>query len=290
MSAKGVRLHFLDWGGCGDQVLLLHGLGDSAHIFDDFAPALTNRFRVLGLTRRGHGQSDKPETGYETATLVEDIRLVLQQLKIDRVVLIGHSFAGDELTRFATLYPKQVIKIIYLDAAYDRQRVKDVLTKTPPELSLGKAAFTSLDTFRRRLDELSFWCPAWEANLREIVVLSSDLRILQEVKPAKVSRLLLSGTEESKPDYRGVQVPALNLVAMGCSWKLSKCVRELPTARRKEIEAYLRRVDELKRAETEHFRKEIPNGAVIELSDTDHHCFIQRRDEVLQQVERFLAQ
>ena len=101
-------------------MLFLHGLGDTPHIFDDLAPKFTNQFRVLGLTRRGHGQSEKPQTGYDTATLVEDIRQFLDALKIERVVLVGHSIAGDELTRFAGVHPDRVIKLVYLDAAYDR--------------------------------------------------------------------------------------------------------------------------------------------------------------------------
>jgi non-heme chloroperoxidase len=289
VRANAVKLHVLDWGGRGEQVLLLHGLGDSAHIFDDFAPRLAERFRVIGLTRRGHGQSDKPDSGYDTGTLVEDIRQVLDGLKIDRVVLIGHSIAGDELTRFATLHPERVIKLVYLDAAYDRRRIKELLTNAPPELSPGKGAFVSLESFRQWVDRLSFWSPAWEANLREIVILSPDMRIIQEVKPAKVSRRLLSGTEESKPDYRGIQAPALNLAALGWSWKLSNYVQTLPVARRKEVEGYLRRVEELKRTEIDRFRKEIPNGTMIELLETDHHCFIQRKDEVLGHIEKFLA-
>src|SRR5574341_997967 len=73
VTVNNVKLHYLDWGGNGDTLLFLHGMGDTPHIYDLLAPKFTNRFRVLGLTRRGHGQSDKPETGYDTATLVEDI-------------------------------------------------------------------------------------------------------------------------------------------------------------------------------------------------------------------------
>src|SRR5688500_2600589 len=87
ITANSVKLHYLDWGGNGETMLLLHGLGDTPHIFDELAPKFTNQFRVLGLTRRGHGQSEKPEAGYDTATLVEDIRKFLDVLKIDRVVL-----------------------------------------------------------------------------------------------------------------------------------------------------------------------------------------------------------
>jgi pimeloyl-ACP methyl ester carboxylesterase len=187
VRANGVRLHFLDWRGKGEQVLLLHGLGDTAHIFDDFAPPLAQRFRVIGLTRRGHGQSDKPESGYDTATLVEDVRRFLDALNIDRVVLIGHSLAGDELTRFAGMHPERVLKLVYLDAAYDRSRIKEILTNTPPELTPGKTAFTSLDSFRQWIDRLSFWSPAWEANVRDMLVISADMRIVREVRPAKVS-------------------------------------------------------------------------------------------------------
>jgi non-heme chloroperoxidase len=87
-------------------------MGDTAHRYDDFAPKFTNQFRVLALTRRGHGESEIPETGYDTATLVADIRQFLDALKIQRVILAGHSFAGDELTRFAVRYPDRVTKQI----------------------------------------------------------------------------------------------------------------------------------------------------------------------------------
>src|ERR1041385_6588538 len=73
LTVNKVKLQFLDWGGKGATLLFLHGMGDTAHIYDDLAPKFTNQFRVLGLTRRGHAESEIPETGYDTATLVEDI-------------------------------------------------------------------------------------------------------------------------------------------------------------------------------------------------------------------------
>src|SRR4051794_40528648 len=55
--AADVRLEGLDWGGPGRPLLLLAGGGDTAHVFDDFAPKLTRDFHVYGLTRRGFGDS-----------------------------------------------------------------------------------------------------------------------------------------------------------------------------------------------------------------------------------------
>lgn len=116
VTVNGVKLHYLDWGGKGQALLFLGGLNTTAHVFDDIAPRFTDRFRVLALTRRGMGQSDKPTTGYDTDMLVADTVAFLDTLKIERVNLAGFSIAGVELTRFAALYPDRVNKLVYLDA------------------------------------------------------------------------------------------------------------------------------------------------------------------------------
>src|SRR4051812_29835784 len=77
ITVNKVRLQYLDWGGKGENLLLLHGMGDTAHAYDELAPKFTNQFRVLALTRRGHGESEIPATGYDTGTLIEDIRQFL---------------------------------------------------------------------------------------------------------------------------------------------------------------------------------------------------------------------
>src|SRR5919108_1498867 len=51
----GVRLEVLDWGGSGRPIVLLAGGGNTAHVFDDFAPTLSDRGHVYGITRRGYG-------------------------------------------------------------------------------------------------------------------------------------------------------------------------------------------------------------------------------------------
>ena len=74
VTANGIRLHYLDWGGVGRTLIFLTGMGSSAYIFGKFAPRFTDTFRVLALTRRGQGDSDIPESGYDADTLTEDIR------------------------------------------------------------------------------------------------------------------------------------------------------------------------------------------------------------------------
>jgi non-heme chloroperoxidase len=113
-----VNLEVLDWGGSGRPLVLLAGLGNTAHVFDDFAPKLTSEYHVYGITRRGYGASSVPASGYSADRLGDDVLAVLDVLKIDRPVLVGHSIAGEELSSVGTRHPEKVAGLVYLDAAY----------------------------------------------------------------------------------------------------------------------------------------------------------------------------
>ena len=127
-----LRLHYLDWGGTGHPIILLAALGETAHVFEDFAPAFTNSFRVLALTRRGFGKSDRAGNNYSLTDRVEDIRQLFHHLDLEKAHLIGHSIAGDEMTLFAIKHPELAGKLVYLDAASDRSKLAEVLDDTTP--------------------------------------------------------------------------------------------------------------------------------------------------------------
>jgi non-heme chloroperoxidase len=103
----GVQLEVLDWGGSGPPLVLLTGLGDTAHVFDDFVQALTPRYRVVGVTRRGHRGSSAAPGGYGFARLAEDVLRVIDAVGVNNPVVIGHSFAGEERLGCAPLREDQ---------------------------------------------------------------------------------------------------------------------------------------------------------------------------------------
>jgi non-heme chloroperoxidase len=119
---KDVKLEVLDWGGSGHPLVLLTGLGNTAHVFDDFALQLTPQYPVYGITRRGYGTSSAPapdKDTYSADRLGDDVLAVLDALKLDRPVLVGHSIAGEELSSIGSRHPERVAALIYLDAAYE---------------------------------------------------------------------------------------------------------------------------------------------------------------------------
>ena len=164
VAVNGLKLHYLDWGGEGETLLFLAGMGCSVHIFDKFAPRFTDTFHVLGFDRRGHGDSDYPETGYDTDTLTEDLRQFLDALKIDKVILVGHSLAYIELSRFAVLYPERVLKLVFLDAAYEdaSPEYKAMMEKNPIPKMLPHGQGIILIRSRTILPPSRDFIPLWQ--------------------------------------------------------------------------------------------------------------------------------
>jgi len=127
--APNVRLEVLDWGGPAavgqgrpaPAVVLLTGAGNNAHVFDEFAPKLTDRYHVYGITRRGFAPSSIAISGYRADSLADDVLTVLDSLGLtgaNRPVLVGHSIAGQELSSIGSRYPARVAGLVYLEAGY----------------------------------------------------------------------------------------------------------------------------------------------------------------------------
>jgi pimeloyl-ACP methyl ester carboxylesterase len=104
VSLDGLRFHYRDWGGSGQAIVLLHGLASTHRIWDLVAPLLARDFRVVALDQRGHGESAKPDHGYDFATVVADLNGLLQALKTESPILVGHSWGANVALEHAATY------------------------------------------------------------------------------------------------------------------------------------------------------------------------------------------
>ncbi|WP_055604275.1 alpha/beta fold hydrolase [Streptomyces aureus] len=115
----GVRLSCRDWGGSGADVLLLHGLAGHAGEWDDTARLLRDSgHRVVALDQRGHGGSDRnPSDGdVSRAAYVADTVAVIDQLGLDRPVLIGQSLGGSTALLTAAAHPGLPRALVLVEA------------------------------------------------------------------------------------------------------------------------------------------------------------------------------
>jgi pimeloyl-ACP methyl ester carboxylesterase len=272
--ANGVKLHYLDWGGSGDTILFLPGFNDTAHVYDQFAPRFTDQFHVIGLTRRGVGELDKPKDGYDTSTRVEDIRQFLDAVGIERVILVGHSMAGDELTLFASRYPRRTIKLVYYDAAFDR---------TPESWIAGLSDPTNKPGMMQRMRMEALGLPG-----------ASDIHV--DNMPPRDQWAILVATQKAilgfRPDYTKVRAPALALYAITGNqhYPTNWLPDGADASVRAKAEAWWQQKGHpLLRQSVEQFRREIPHGEIIELNDAPHYVFWgESADEVAEKTRAFL--
>jgi pimeloyl-ACP methyl ester carboxylesterase len=188
---SNVKLEVLDWGGSGRPLVLLSGLGNTAHIFDDFAPKLTLQYHVYGITRRGFGASSVPvpqNGNYLADRLGDDVIAVLDAFKLEKPVLVGHSIAGEELSSIGSRHPERVAGLIYLDAAYSYAYYDH--TRGDPDIDLR--------TLQRKLEQLK---EPLHKSARQVLVnelLRDDLpeieRDLQAEQNSRETTSTLSGT------------------------------------------------------------------------------------------------
>jgi pimeloyl-ACP methyl ester carboxylesterase len=120
-SAKdNVSLCVRDWGAGRDACLLIHGFGEGAYVWNRFAPSAIDLFRTLAVDLCGHGDSSWDEMGrYWVESHVADVLHVIQTLRLDRLVLVGHSMGGDVALRVAAALPSEVIGLALVDFGPD---------------------------------------------------------------------------------------------------------------------------------------------------------------------------
>ena len=116
--AGPVHLHIEDSGGSGRPVVLIHGWPLSAQAWAEQVPVLRGAgYRVVAYDRRGFGRSDKPESGYDYDTLVDDLQRVMDQCGLQDATLVGFSMGGGEVARYISRHGSSRLRSVVFAAA-----------------------------------------------------------------------------------------------------------------------------------------------------------------------------
>lgn len=299
VNVNGIRLHYLDWDGDGPALLFLTGLACNAYIFDDFAPRFADRFHVLALTRRGQGDSDHPDSGYDVDTLVEDIRLFVDALGIEQIIFAGHSYAGMELSHFAALYPQRVLKLVFLDTVYDRTSpvFQELMAKNP----LFHIPIPGQDARHRTIEETAaaityaypnlaqIWGELMEEHLRHEVFINAEGYVEEKTTPA-ISQALMATVNHYASEDSKIRAPLLSFRALPDSATFLS-YDYMTAEQQAEVVEYFSVVrPPLERACIEEFRRRVPHAKIVEIPNGHHYCFIKQADLVFEEMRRFLLE
>jgi len=115
VDTDDVRLHYLEWPGSGCAVTLGHATGFLAWLWEPVARHLAGRFHVYAYDARGHGDSDKPASGYSWATLARDYTALVESLGLGTVLPVAHSVGCAAALTFAARHPERVPKLVLIE-------------------------------------------------------------------------------------------------------------------------------------------------------------------------------
>ncbi len=214
IQVKGTIIHYLDWGGPGEPLILIHGLGDSPYIFLDLAASLKNKYRIIAYSRRGHCKSKTTDPLFDNDALVSDLKNLLDSLHIGKTNLLGWSMGGNEITEFAIRYPERTNKLIYLEAGYDLsdQSFKDIIKAIPKSPFPDSLELKNIDSYRTWYHQFWFadvaWNPALEANLKVTTQIRTDGSI-GIIPNDSITGKIMESMMKYHRDYRKIQAPAL---------------------------------------------------------------------------------
>ncbi len=293
--APNVRVEVLDWGGTGRPLVLLAGLGNTAHAFDRFAPKLTPKYHVYGITRRGFGASSVPPpdnpANYTADRLGDDVLAVLDAVHLAKPVLIGHSIAGEELSSINARYPQRVAGLVYLEAGFgyalynpargdyliDLIDLQKKLSQLLPGASSGDPSIINTEVERS--------LPQFQRDLQE----QSEQRAVMPHPPApesgpppppSPSTNILLGQQK----YTHLSGPILAIFAVPHTFadmyandpKALAAARDFDTKRMTAIAG--------------GFAKDVSTAKVVQLNNADHFIFESNEPDVLRSINTFLEQ
>lgn len=291
---QNVKLEVLDWGGTGLPVVLLAGLGNTAHVFDQFATKLTGDYRVYGVTRRGFGFSSAPSSGYGADRLADDLIAILDTLGLDRAVLIGHSIAGQELSSIGSRYPDRVAGLIYLDAAYGYAYYDPALGYLPVDLAdvsrklerlnVIRASAISADSIQRVITMvhtlLTADLPVLERTLRDYQRALQSTQAPRTVPPAAAYIQAVNAIWVGVQKYTTISAPALAIYALP---------RRLPAGQVTDsARAAATAADSVRMLQANAFEKGVPSARVVRLAGATHFLFLSNEADVLREIHAFI--
>ena len=263
VRVNGLGLHLLESGAPGRPALcFLHGGAAHAHWFDLVTPAFADRFHVVSLDQRGHGESDWPRpAAYATEDFAADLLALMDHLEWKRMALVGHSMGGHNAMGFAAWHPDRVSALVIVDAR----------PALPPE------RVNRMHERGRRPPRLH---PTLEAALRAFRLLPKETA----ADPALLAHLARAGLARRDGGFKYRFDPAC--------YGSRKPVDAWPLLPRVTAPALVVRGERspvLPREIAERIREVIPKASVVEIAGAYHHLMLDAPAAFNAALGEFLA-
>jgi non-heme chloroperoxidase len=268
---------------------LLAGGGNTAHVFDDFAPRLASDHHVYGITRRGFGASGFSRSDHPLDRLRDDVLAVIDAWKLERPVLVGHSIAGAGMSAVAASHPDRIAGVVYLEAAYpyafegaggpSMKEFQINGPRAPRPRDTDVASFGSL----QKWDAEVYGCQTPESEFRQTWDSDSSDRPRKErdVPGAQPFMAIMTGTSR----FTEVPVPVLAIFAsphVPENWIAKSTNPAVGEAAR----AYYAAIDASTERQARALEAGVPTARVVRLRSA-HYIFLLNEPDTLREMRAF---
>ncbi len=266
VPANGLSLHYLDWGGSAEtRAIALHGFALNCHSWDEVAPRLRPRLRVLAFDQRGHGLSDRAARveDYTRENMVADVERAVDALGLVRPVVIGHSMGGMNAMTFAARNPARVRALVLVDVG------PEVSVDGAREVSTFVAGPYALDTLDDWVEHTHRYYP-WRSKER------IRARLEVSLSPTPDGKLAKQYDERFRHGFGGVADARDALADVARSLRV-------PT-----LLVHGEASPVLTREMAERFAKSVPCVELVSIPGAGHSVAGDKPEEFLKAVETFL--
>ncbi|MDZ4765135.1 MAG: alpha/beta hydrolase [Chloroflexota bacterium] len=271
--ANGLHFHVAEWGSREQPPLvLLHGLASTHRMFHLIIPALAERFHLLAFDQRGHGLSDKPDSGYDFETIASDLDGVVAALGHGErpFRLYGHSWGAYTTLYYAATRPKRVERAVLLDGGI--HTISDMYPTweiAREKMSPPDYANTTLHDIERMIRE-QWLLPIYRPELEPLALSIFDTRNPNQVK-AHLSRdnhlQIAKALWEFQPRHYYPQI--------GCPLLM---VKAIPPGEPISPEVM---------QDAQRLKQEASQASIVWMQDTVHDIPWHRPDQLLDQLVQF---
>jgi len=258
-GGDGVEIQLAVWEGEEKTIICVHGLTANCRCWDVIAPTLAPKHRVMAVDLRGRGLSDKPPTGYSEEHHIRDLKCIMDDLHLERAVLMGHSLGGYISMGFAARYPERVERLILIDAGGDLSqenwdRVTQAIKPAVDRLEMNFPSAAAFMNLMKMAPFLQPWSDEIEAYFRYD---------LEETAAGVRSRIL--------PEHIREEISNKRETGAGQYYSKLNC----PVLILRATEGILTPDDILLPGDAvEKMLDGIPDARVIDLNGTDHYSIL----------------
>lgn len=260
--STGITMRYVESGpSTGEPLILLHGMNDSSRSWSLMLPFMEKKYHIYALDLRGHGDTDKPTSGYAPEDMAEDVIAFMDALKIEKASFVGHSM-GSFIAQYLVIdHPERVDKVVLIGTF--AQGSSDASTSNPETTDWW---WTTMSTLPEPIDPNSEFMTWWEGSVAPVDEgFLSKVRIEAAAQPLYVWKAVTKGLIVDDHRYFFKYYDAPTLILWGTKDEMS------PQSDQDAIKKYL------------------PKATWISIPDVGHATQWEAPKETANYIQKFLA-